>query len=474
MLRGRRSECRELDRLLETMHSGQSAVLVLRGEAGIGKTALLEYTAEHAEGCRVLHAGGVQSEMELPFAALHQLCAPLLGGLGRLPSPQREALATAFGLSSGTRPDRFLVGLAVLSLLSGGEEPLVCLIDDAQWFDQSSAQVLAFVARRLQAESVALVFAERGQGELDELAGLPELRLEGLSEAHADALLASVISGPLDERVRQRIVAETHGNPLALLELPHGLSPADLAGGFALTAALPLPSRIEESFRQRVERLPADSQRLLLVAAAEPIGDPTLLWRAADQFGIGAVTAGPAEDADLITLGARVIFRHPLLRSAIYRAASADERRSVHRALAEPPIPRSIRIAAPGTWPTRRSLRTRTSPWSSSAQRTGREHAAGSLRRRRSWSGRRGSPRTLRAVPGGAHRRASQARRRCARSGSGAAGRGRRGAAQRAAARSAGAAACAARFRPETWKRRSPAAAQGGATPRTAGRRARA
>jgi DNA-binding CsgD family transcriptional regulator len=336
MLRGRRAECLELDRLLEAMHAGRSAVLVLRGEAGIGKSALLEYTAEHAEGCRVLHAVGVESEMELPFAGLHQLCAPLLGGLGRLPPPQREALATAFGLSSGARPERFLVGLAVLSLLSDGadEEPLLCLIDDAQWFDLSSAQVLAFVARRLQAESVVLVFAERVPGELDELAGLPQLRLEGLSEAHADALLASVISGPLDERVRERIVAETHGNPLALLELPHGLSPADLAGGFALTAALPLPSRIEESFRQRVERLPADSQRLLLVAAAEPIGDPTLLWRVADQLGLGAGTAGPAEDADLITLGARVIFRHPLLRSAIYRAASADERRSVHRALA--------------------------------------------------------------------------------------------------------------------------------------------
>ncbi len=241
--------------------------------------------------------------MELPFAGLHQLCAPLLGGLERLPSPQREALATAFGLSSGARPDRFFVGLALLSLLSDGAnaEPLLCLIDDAQWLDQSSAQMLAFVARRLQAESVVLVFAERGASELDELAGLPELRVEGLSEAHADALLASVISGPLDERVRERIVAETHGNPLALLELPQGLSPADLAGGFALTGALPLPSRIEESFRQRVERLPADSQRLLLVAAAEPIGDPTLLWRVADQLGLGAGTAGPAEDADLIS-----------------------------------------------------------------------------------------------------------------------------------------------------------------------------
>ena len=402
MLRGRRAECLELDRLLETMHAGRSAVLVLRGEAGIGKTALLEYIGGHAEGCRVLHAVGVESEMELPFAGLHQLCAPLLGGLGRLPPPQREALATAFGLSSGARPDRFFVGLALLSLLSDGadEQPLLCLIDDAQWFDQSSAQVLAFVARRLQAESVVLVFAERGPGELDELAGLPELRLEGLSEAHADALLASVISGPLDERVRERIVAETHGNPLALLELPHGLSPADLAGGFALTAALPLPSRIEESFRQRVERLPADSQRLLLVAAAEPIGDPTLLWRVADQLGLGAATAGPAEDADLITLGARVIFRHPLLRSAIYRAASAEERRSVHRALADGhrsrPRSGSPRLA-PGPRDARSGRGRRR--WSSSAQRTGREHAAGSLRRRRSSSGPRGSPRSLRAVP---------------------------------------------------------------------------
>ena len=232
--------------------------------------------------------------MELPFAGLHQLCAPLLDGLERLPPPQREALATAFGLSSGARPDRFLVGLALLSLLSDAadEQPLLCLIDDAQWLDQSSAQVLAFVARRLQAESIVLVFAEREPGELDELAGLPELRLDGLSDADARELLASVISGPLDERVRERLVAETHGNPLALLELPHGLSPADLAGGFALTAALPLPSRIEESFRQRVERLPADSQRLLLVAAAEPIGDPTLLWRAADQLGLGAGGGG--------------------------------------------------------------------------------------------------------------------------------------------------------------------------------------
>jgi len=311
-------------------------VLVLRGEAGIGKTALVEYAAERGKGCRALRAVGVESEMELPFAGLHQLCSPLFDGLERLPPPQREALGTAFGLSSGTRPDRFLVGLALLSLLSDAadQEPLLCLIDDAQWLDQSSAQVLAFVARRLQAEPIVLLFAEREAGEFGELAGLPELRLDGLSDAQARELLASVITVPLDDRVRERLVAETHGNPLALLELPHGLSPADLAGGFALTAALPLPSRIEESFRQRVERLPADSQRLLLVAAAEPTGDPTLLWRAVDQLGIAPEAPGPAESAGMITLGAPVTFRHPLLRSAIYRAASAEERRSVHRALA--------------------------------------------------------------------------------------------------------------------------------------------
>jgi DNA-binding CsgD family transcriptional regulator len=336
MLRGRSTERVQLDRLLEAIHAGQSAMLVLRGEAGIGKTALLEYAVERAEGCRVLRAVGVESEMELPFAGLHQLCAPLLDGLERLPPPQREALGIAFGLSSGTRPDRFLVGLALLSLLSDAadQEPLLCVIDDAQWLDQSSAQVLGFVARRLQAESIVLLFAEREPGEFGELAGLPELPLDGLSDTHARELLASVISVPLDDRVRERLVAETHGNPLALLELPHGLSPADLAGGFALTAALPLPSRIEESFRQRVERLPADSQRLLLVAAAEPTGDPTLLWRAADQFGVAPEAAGPAEAAGMITLGAPVTFRHPLLRSAIYRAASAEERRNAHRALA--------------------------------------------------------------------------------------------------------------------------------------------
>ena len=335
MLRGRSAECAELDRLLEAVHSGQSAVLVLRGEAGIGKTALLSYAAERAEGCRVLRAVAVESEMELPFAGLQQLCAPLLAGLDRLPAPQQNALETAFGLSSGTPPDRFLVGLAALGLLSdmSQERPLLCSIDDAQWLDGVSAQLLAFVARRLHAEAVALLFATRGAGEEDALNGLPELRLEGLPVADARELLLSVIAGRLDEPVADRIVAETRGNPLALLELPRRSTADELAGGFGLPGTL--PRRIEESFRQRVGRLPSDTQRLLLVAAAEPLGDPTLLGHAAALLGIGVGAASAAEADGLVEVGARVRFRHPLVRSAVYRAASVDERRAAHRALAE-------------------------------------------------------------------------------------------------------------------------------------------
>jgi DNA-binding CsgD family transcriptional regulator len=336
VLRGRDTERARLDQLLTAVRAGKSAVLVLRGEAGIGKTALLDYAAAHGDGWRVVRSVGVESEMELPFAALHQLCTPLLDGLERLPPPQRDALGTAFGLSSGPRPDRFLVGLATLSLLSDTAEaqPLICLVDDAHWLDRSSALVLSFVARRLQVESVLLLFAERDQDGLDELTGLPELRVEGLSDADARELLAGAI-GPLDERVRDRIIAETRGNPLALRELPRGLGPAGLAGGFALPDGLPLPGRIEASYRRRVKQLGAETQRLLFVAAAEPIGDPTLLWRAAAELGIPSEAAAPAEADNLINVGARVTFCHPLLRSAIYGAASPEERRGAHRALAE-------------------------------------------------------------------------------------------------------------------------------------------
>lgn len=336
MLIGRTRECALLDRTLATVRTGQSVVFVLRGEPGVGKTALLEYAAERADGCRVVRALGVEAEMELPFAGVQQLCAPLLDGLERLPPPQRAVLDTAFGLTGGAPPDRFLVGLAVLSLLSDAaeERPLVCLIDDAQWLDRSSAEALAFVARRLQAESVVLLFAEREPAERDELAGLPDLRIMGLSHAYARDLLASVIRGPLDERVRDQILAEARGNPLALVELPREWSPAKRAGGFGLPNAQPVRGLIEMTFRRRVQQLPAATQQLLLVAAADPTGDPTLLWRAARELGIPAEAIGPAEADGVVELGSRVILRHPLLRSVIYRAAPVNERRSVHRALA--------------------------------------------------------------------------------------------------------------------------------------------
>ena len=334
-LTDRRSECEALDGLIEAVRAGESRALVVRGEPGVGKTALLEYLVERASGCRVVRAAGVQSEMELAFAGLHQLCAPLLDRLERLPVPQRGALQTAFGVSPGSAPDRFFVGLAVLSLLSevAEERPLICVIDDEQWLDRASVQVLAFVARRVGAEAVGLVFAARGAG--DELARLPELVVEGLGDADARTLLDSVLTAPLDARVRDQIVSETRGNPLALLELPRWVTPAELAGGFALPDTVPLSGSIEESFRRRLNILPAGTRRLLLLAAADPVGEPSLVWRAAERIGIGTESATPAVEAGLIEFGARVRFRHPLVRSSAYRSASLGDRQEVHHALAE-------------------------------------------------------------------------------------------------------------------------------------------
>jgi DNA-binding CsgD family transcriptional regulator len=342
VLVGRGTECAKLDQLLADARVGQSGVLVLHGEAGIGKSALLEYAAERATGCRVLRATGVEWEMELPFASLHQACAVLLDGRERLPEPQNNAIATAFGLSSGAQPHRFLVGLAVLSLLSDAaqEHPLVCLVDDVQWLDRSSAQVLAFVARRLAAESVVLLLAEREPSRIRELDGLPELRVGGLADAAASELLGSILTARVDERVRGRILAETRGNPLALLELPRELSAGEFAGGFGFPGEGSLPTRIEASFRRRVEQLPSETQRLLLVAAADPTGDPALLVRASDQIAVPIHQLSGAEADGLLELGAQVTFRHPLLRSAVYGAAPADERRAAHRALAAATDPR--------------------------------------------------------------------------------------------------------------------------------------
>jgi DNA-binding CsgD family transcriptional regulator len=333
----RGSERDVLEGLVTGVRAGQSRVLVLRGEAGIGKTALLGHLSAAATGCRIARAAGVESEMELAFAGLHALCAPMLGRLGHLPVPQRDALNTAFGVSGGPRPDRFLVGLAVLSLLADAaeEQPLVCIVDDAQWLDRVSVQTLAFVARRLLAERVGLVFALRESDGEHELRGLPELVIEGLAAADASRLLDATIPGLLDPRVRDRILGEAGGNPLALLELPRDEKQIAVTGAFGPLVAMPLTSRIEQGFVRQLEPLPADTRRLLLLAAAEPVGDVTLLWRAAGRLGIGPEAAAPAEAAGLVEIGARVRFRHPLIRSAAYRAASAPERREVHRALAD-------------------------------------------------------------------------------------------------------------------------------------------
>ena len=334
-MRGRDAESAVLDRLLDAARSGESGALVVRGEPGIGKTALLEYAIGSAPDMRLLRAAGVQSEIELAFAGLHQLCAPMLDRLDRLPDPQCQALRVAFGLSGGGALGRFVVGLAALGLLSDAaeEQPLLCAVDDAQWLDEESALALAFVARRLLADSIAIVFATRERSEI--FSGLPELALEGLDADDARSLLASGLPGLLDEQVRDRIVAETRGNPLALLELPHGLSAVELAGGFGVPDDLPLADRIEQSFLRRLESLRAETRRLLLAAAAEPVGDVALLWRAAERLGLGADAAEPAQTAGLIELGGRVRFRHPLVRSAVYRAAAVPDRRAVHRALAE-------------------------------------------------------------------------------------------------------------------------------------------
>ena len=336
---GRAPEREVLERLLGAVRGGESRALVVIGGPGIGKTALLEDLAARAAGFRVISAAGVEAEAELAFAALHQLCAPLLGRLDAVPGPQAVALRTTFGLTPGPVPDRLLVGLAVLSLLAeaAAEQPLLCLVDDEQWLDRASAQVMAFVARRLGAESVGLVFGTRVLS--TELRGLPQLAVEGLGQKDACALLDAMLTVKVDQRVRDQIVAETHGNPLALVELPRDLAGAhlagaQLAGGFGLPGAMAVPRDAEEMFRRRSQALPAERRGLLLLAAAEPIGDPMLLRRAAGRLGIRAAAAQPAADAGLAEFGARVRFRHPLVRSAAYQSASAGERRQVHAALA--------------------------------------------------------------------------------------------------------------------------------------------
>jgi DNA-binding CsgD family transcriptional regulator len=355
-LLGRATECAVLDELVAAIHRGESRALVLQGEAGIGKTALLEYMLASASDLTILRAAGVESEMELAYAGLHLLCGPLLDRLSRLPAPQRRALEIVFGVSEGAAPDRFLVGLAALSLLSeaGEERPLLCVVDDAQWLDQASALTLAFVSRRLLADPVGIVFAARQAGE--QLSHLPELEVRGLVNGDARALLKSSLGFALDQTVRERVIAETHGNPLALLELPRGLTPTQMAGGFGLFEVQPVPERIEESFARRLQTLSDNARRLLLLAAAEPLGEPRLVLRAALQFGI-TPSAVVMEMEGMLAIGERVTFRHPLVRSAVYRTATVQQRREAHRALAEAtdretdPDRRAWHLAAAATGP---------------------------------------------------------------------------------------------------------------------------
>ena len=332
---GRRHELEVLSSFLDDVRGGHGRVLVMVGGPGVGKTALFDRFRDRATGCRVEVGAGVESEMELPFAGLHQLLTPMLGRVERLPAPQREALQTAFGINSGSAPDRFLVGLATLSLLSDYAEtkPLCCFIDDLHWLDRASVQVLAFVGRRLRADSVGLLFASRAH--FQELAGFEELRVDGLAEPDARTLLDSVLPTPLDARIRDRVIAEADGNPLALIELFRGLTAADLAGGFGLTGTAPVAASLENEFRDRLDTLPASTRTLLLVAAADPVGDPALVWRAAGVLGVPPGAAVPAQEANLLDIAATLRFRHPLVRSAVYRSAPAGQRQAVHRALAE-------------------------------------------------------------------------------------------------------------------------------------------
>jgi DNA-binding CsgD family transcriptional regulator len=336
-LLGRHAECEALDQLVPDALSGRSRVVVLRGEAGVGKSALLRYLCDRLDGLRVARAVGVESEMELAYSGLHQMCLPMLDHLDRLPLPQRNALATVFGLSAGPAPDGFLVGLATLTLFAdvSEQQPLVCIVDDAQWLDQASAQILGFVGRRLFAERIALVCAaRRGIGD-HVLVGLPELSVVGLGESDARAILLRNVHGPLDAAVCDRIVAESHGNPLALLELPRTWNAPDLAGGFGLLESQPVTGKIEQSYIQRLRPLPFDTQLLVLAAAAEPLGDPVLLHRAAETLDLDIAAVDDAVDAGLLRIGGRIEFAHPLVRSAAYRSAATRDRRRVHHALAD-------------------------------------------------------------------------------------------------------------------------------------------
>ena len=337
MLVDRVAEAGALDRMLAAVHDGLSGVLVLRGEPGIGKTALLDWAAEQATDMQVARTVGIESEMDLGFAGLHQLLIPFLGGLDRLPGPQRDALRAVFGLVAGAAPDRFLVGLATLTLITAAaaERPVLCVVDDAQWLDRVSVEVLGFVARRLFADRVGMLFAARDpEQRTAALQGLSELTIGALPEEAAGKLLARTVGGPLDRQVERRVVAETAGNPLALVEFGGELTPEEASGAVPLAQPLRFGGQLEELYRSRVRALPAEAQLLLLVAAADQLREPGKIWRAAAHLGIDPEAAELPAVERLVTWAPIVQFRHPLMRSAVYYGASLAARLRAHQALA--------------------------------------------------------------------------------------------------------------------------------------------
>jgi DNA-binding CsgD family transcriptional regulator len=349
-LLGRAVETGALEGVLAAVRDGLSGVLVLRGEAGVGKTALLDWAAGQADEMQVARVAGAEAEMDMGFAGLHQLLIPFLGGFEGLPAPQRQALGSAFGLVDGPPPDRFLVGMAALTVLTdaAAARPVLCLIDDAQWLNQVSIEVLGFVARRLYADRVGMVFAAReGEGRAVVLAGLPELTVGGLVEEAAQELLATSAGGQVDRQVSGRIVADTAGNPLALVELAAELTAAELSGAEPLDWPLRFEGRLDELYRSRVRALPGGTQTLLLLAAADPTGEPALIWNAARNLEIDPEAGQAAGVERLVSWEPRVRFRHPLIRSAVYYAAPAAARRGAHQALAA--------VTDPGVDPDRRA-----------------------------------------------------------------------------------------------------------------------
>jgi DNA-binding CsgD family transcriptional regulator len=344
VLLDRELERGQIDRVLGVARHGRSAALVLQGEPGTGKTTLLDYAAESGEDFQIVRLLGIESEAELGFAALHQLLLPFQAGLRSLPAPQRDALGGALGLRRADSPDRFLLALAALTMLARAatKRPLLCIVDDAQWLDRESAGIMGFIARRVSADAIAMLFAVRGPSErAADLEGIPWVQIGGLPPEEAGQLLASAVASRVERGVSERVIAQTGGNPLGLIELGGELSREQLAGDSSLPELLPVGAILRARYLRQIRRMPGETQVLLLAAAADPTGDPALLWRAGEFLGFGVRAAAPAEAEELLRFSPLVRFRHPLIRSAVYHGAALAERVRVHEALARATDPQA-------------------------------------------------------------------------------------------------------------------------------------